>query len=85
VTPKEKISVMVNESNGLKATELLLKVVNKYPEMLNVLDGSEIAEVLEELVKEGEIVELEYVLPHMKYRVKSIYFPRGTEIVKDKK
>lgn len=33
---------------------------------------------LEELVKDNEIVELEYILPQLDYRIKSMYFPKGT-------
>lgn len=35
---------------------------------------------INDLVKEGEIVEVEYELPSMSYRAKSLYFPKGTTI-----
>lgn len=36
--------------------------------------------VVNDLIGSGDIVELEYVLPHMDYRVKSFYMPRGTNL-----
>lgn len=37
-----------------------------------------ILDTLENMVKEGSIIELEYILPSISYRVKSLYFPKGT-------
>jgi hypothetical protein len=37
-------------------------------------------EAISQLVTEGRLIDLEYVLPHMNYRVKSMLFPAGTEI-----
>ena len=39
-----------------------------------------VPDVLNNLVANGQIREVEYVLPHMRYRTKSIYFPSTTEI-----
>lgn len=36
--------------------------------------------LLEKLVDEGSLIEVEYVLPTMDYRTKSILFPKGTDI-----
>ena len=40
----------------------------------------DVIELLDELIGEGRLVEVEYVLPAMSYRVKSLLFPAGTEI-----
>jgi hypothetical protein len=36
--------------------------------------------MIAELCAEGELVEVEYVLPNMTYRVKTFLLPKGTEI-----
>ena len=43
-------------------------------------DSAQYNEALEKLIEEGEIVEICYILPHMDYRLKSIYFPKGTKV-----
>lgn len=40
----------------------------------------DIGVLLNELVEQKRIVEIEYVLPQMHYRIKSLYLPKGTEI-----
>jgi len=74
---KDFIKQMVNASTGIKAVELAVKISEDLYKYRSAIIG-----ILEELVKENEIVELEYVLPEMEYRVKSIYFPKGTKINK---
>lgn len=44
------------------------------------VSNKDIVDSLEELVRLGRIVEVEYTLPKMDYRVKSIYFPAGTKV-----
>lgn len=69
----------INDSTGIKATELILRVIRELmPKDLNV---GEFEELLTSLVDKGEIVELEYTVPKLDYRVKSIYFPKGTEFL----
>lgn len=36
--------------------------------------------LLEKLVDDGSMIEVEYILPTMSYRVKSILFPKGSDI-----
>lgn len=72
---------LVNESTGIKAVELLVQVVRfcvnnkiRQPESL------EFAHLLEDMVFTKEIVEVEYIIPSVDYKVKSIFFPKGTQI-----
>jgi hypothetical protein len=60
---------------GCKATQLAAdeEVVTKLS--MNDID---VPDLLDELVKEGRIIEIEYVLPEMTWRVKSFYLPPGT-------
>ena len=39
---------------------------------------SEYTDVLDRMQRAGEIVAVEYTLAHMPYRVKTMYFPKGT-------
>ncbi len=39
-----------------------------------------VIDLINRMVKEGDLVEIEFVLPTMDYRVKSYYFPRGTKL-----
>lgn len=76
---------IVNDSTGVKATELVASVVEKVlrdesakTEREYRIDFDMIAPVIHELVTKGEILEVEYVVPNMNYRIKSMYFPKGT-------
>jgi uncharacterized membrane protein YcjF (UPF0283 family) len=78
-TLKEKIVAIVNENTGIKATQLVTDVVIQCHNTNEIHPGTEnLLQAINELVESGEIVELEFVLPSMEYRVKSIYFPKGT-------
>lgn len=67
---------IVNARGSVKIVDLTLSVINK----LHPIDftGEEFINILDELVEKGEILELEYVVPNMNYRVKSILFPKDT-------
>jgi len=73
---KDTILQIVNEKQGIKAVELVLKVMDIVnPARFNL---EEYNEGLTQLIHNREIIELEYILPNMENRVKSIYFPKGT-------
>ncbi len=65
----------VNNSTGIKAVELVVAVQT---EVKSEFQHDEYVKTIEELVSSKEIVELDYILPSMNYRVKSLYFPKGT-------
>ncbi len=73
---KEIILRKVNNSTGIKAVELTLAVMSEINPL--IFEAKTYISELDELVKNGEILELEYTLPNMDYRIKSIYFPKGT-------
>lgn len=75
---------LVSNKPGIKGTELVTEVVSAYykSELVSPTGSDETTiESINHLVKKGELVEVEYVLPTMTYRVKSLYFPKGTEIL----
>ncbi len=76
MTYRELILRKVNESTGIKGVDLCLSIMSHNgPGSFNheqyMLD-------LDEILKSGEIIELEYTLPDMEYRIKSLFFPKGT-------
>jgi hypothetical protein len=74
---KEKLEEVINGSTGIKAIELVCNIsefihTNKY-------DSKQIDLALEELLADEKICELEFIIPKLDYKIKSIYFPRGTK------
>lgn len=63
--------------SGVKATEMITKLMDVRPD---VFGNMNIPELMEELVRENKIVEIEYVLPSLNFRIKSFFLPAGTEI-----
>ena len=76
---KNRIVEIVTEKQGCKVTELCV-----LPELVLADDGEgngfSIPELVEELALEERIIEIQYVIPAMDYRIKSFLFPVGTEI-----
>jgi len=83
ITHKEAILTSINTRQGINGVDLILNCMGMLgPFKLN---HNEYYAILANLVAEGEVVELEYTLPNMTYRLKSIYFPKGTKLyVNDK-
>lgn len=77
MTAKESIIQIVNNHQGIKGTELAIQVISEH---LNI-SPDDFDSALAECIKNGDIVEVEYTLPMMDYRVKSLYFPKETVIV----
>lgn len=49
------------------------------PELIR--EGFDLIQLIDELINEKKIIEVEYVLPTMDYRVKSFLLPFGTNIM----
>ena len=76
MTPLQEFIIrMVEDKGPIKGVDLALEVA-KHQHGVNPDD---ITGALSDLVECGEIVEVEYILERMNYRVKSIYFPSGTK------
>lgn len=73
---KQLICTMVEESQGCKATELVCRIAELHDEELMSFD---ITFLIQELVDAKELVEVEYTLPNVSYRLKSFLLPKGTE------
>jgi len=69
---------MVNAHQGIKGVDLALHVMSEVNPV--IFDIQEYWDALNSLIGSKEIVEVEYTLPQLSYRIKSIYFPKGTEV-----
>jgi hypothetical protein len=75
---KKIIVDYVNSKQGCKAMELVEIIC-----MVDVQDSTmDLSDAIKELVNEGKLVEVEYCLESMDYRVKSFLLPAGTTINK---
>lgn len=72
------IADVVMNHQGCKALTLAAQIAG-YNEMLG-FSSDEIANLIDKAIKEGMILEIEYVLPNMPYRAKSFLLPKGTEV-----
>jgi hypothetical protein len=76
---KEEVKTFLVEKivglQGIKATELF-----SLPEVAVDLREFNIIDLMDELIGEGRIVEIEYALPEMNWRLKSFYLPAGTRV-----
>ena len=72
---KAILEAYVEDMQGTKATELCSS-----KQLIIMLKEFNIPELLEQLVTEHRVVEVEYTLPSMSYKVKSFYLPKGTVV-----
>lgn len=72
---KQNVIQIVTDKPGVKATEIPL-LLSEEVRLSNC--AIKLSTILEDLVKEGEIVEVEYTLTTMNYRAKSMFFPWDT-------
>jgi len=77
---KSLIVSTVERTQGCKATQVLCLVENEGDMILLARDYN-VVELIAELVKERKLVEVEYILPAMNYRVKSFLLPALTKVM----
>lgn len=77
-TMKEIVLRMVNAHQGIKGVDLALKVMGEVNPVIFKVE--EYWDALNSLIGDKEIVEVEYTLPQLNYRIKSLYFPKGTAV-----
>lgn len=84
---RELIRDAMAANPGIKAVQLVSEVTSEVMKRIKAQapslgndnqEGKNVVDIINAMVKEGELVEVEYVLPTMVYRVKSVYFPKGT-------
>jgi hypothetical protein len=84
---REHIIQVVNDSQGIKGVELSCKLIeflilniNKKGDVPVTIYSNYFQNIMDDLVKSGDIIEIEYILPNMSYRIKSMFFPKGTSV-----
>jgi hypothetical protein len=75
---REILLNMIRNNPGIRGIDLVLKIMGEVNPTR--FDYDEYSRELTQLIIDDEVVEIEYILPEMEYRVKSIYFPKGTKI-----
>jgi len=82
---RELIKQVVTDHQGCKATEVPVLIAHVLDNIDNTtqltrsqLQWTAVPELVQDLVDKGELVEVEYVLPNMDYRIKSFLLPKGT-------
>jgi hypothetical protein len=75
------IAHILSVHGPMKGVDLCLKVMaHLHPALF---EREEYELVLQNMVAAGDILEIEYILPSMDYRIKSIFFPKGTRFPLD--
>ena len=74
---KYEVECLVSMKQGIKAMELACD-----PEVLKILGDESFHDVIEELITEKRIVEVEYVVPSIPYRLKSFYLPADSIVIR---
>lgn len=71
-----RVVQIVEAAQGIKGAELSARLATEFLD----LQGEEILQHIFHMIENGELVEIEYELPAMRYRTKSFILPRGTTI-----
>lgn len=72
---KDQLVHLIDGKQGAKATELAAD-----KRIFEILGKENLFDLLEELIEEKRVVEVEYSLPNMSYRLKSFLLPGGSEV-----
>jgi hypothetical protein len=76
MTDLDNFILAVVNDGPIKGVDLALEVASKVRD----ITPDDVHQSIDRLIKEHKILEVEYVLPSMDYRAKSLYFPQGTQI-----
>jgi hypothetical protein len=69
-------AILERVASGCKATELVTDLAVAFK---GDVDFLQLSDILDKLIASNEIIEIEYILPDMDYRIKSFYLPKGTK------
>lgn len=82
--------ILQRVGSGCKATELVAFLATELlsnPEHVKIKeryagdDGNEpMFQIIDRLIAEGEIIEIEYILPSATHTIKSFYLPKGSVV-----
>jgi hypothetical protein len=77
---KQEILELIKTQPGIKAVDMATSLIKKCLEKERFETDTifmDIRDEIGELIHNGKVVEIEYVLKDMDYRIKSIYFLKG--------
>jgi hypothetical protein len=77
---KRLICSEVSAMQGCKITELLARPVFYSLHLEGGSTPEYIPDLIEELIKENRLVEINYTLPNMPYRLKTFLLPAGSRV-----
>lgn len=78
---EDTIIRIVESRNGLKATQLGLLVLSDLQDRkLPIADVETYIKLVQKLIDEGRLVEVEYSVPAIPYRIKSFLLPAGSTV-----
>lgn len=80
-----KTTVLEHIAYGIKGNELAVQITYELHNKKIAVNPEIILETINQMVEDGEILEIEYVLPHIDYRIKSFYLPKGARVIKNAK
>jgi DNA-binding Lrp family transcriptional regulator len=80
-SPRDVLKHLVDQTPAIKGVELVTNAMeyihkNNVPHQV----GDDLGTILNDLVAEGELIEVEYTLSTMNYRIKSLYFTKDTVV-----
>ncbi len=77
---RQEITKLVTERQGCKATELAVAAVRTLINRVDARELDKIPDIIDQMIREKELLEVEFVLPMMDWRCKSFLLPKGTEV-----
>jgi len=69
----QQLAKKVYDLQGCKATVLVTELAVDNPKI-------DWPSILQEAIRDKQVVEVEYILPELNYRIKSFILPKGTEV-----
>lgn len=73
---QERAIELVTVRQGMKGVDLAATLATEFMD----INSETILDQIDDLVNEGWLVEIEYILPLTEYRVKLFYLPKNTSI-----
>lgn len=80
MNPRDVILQMIYENPGINGVKIITNTMHVLYKETSLPCDVDVVELLNEMATQGEIVEVEYVIPSADYRIKSLYFPLGTKV-----
>lgn len=80
MSAREMIQQFVLNQQGCKATVIASQI---HLIQAAKAEDTDLVTLIFDMVKSGDLVGIEYALPNMQYRIKTMLFPKGTQFTSD--